>query len=421
MKALVCERNLPRFAAARVASYLGSGRGARVGPLRLLDADPPALPDKGWHPVTPLLSGICGSDLATLDGRTSRYFEDLVSFPFVPGHEVVGTVGDGIGGEGAVDHAGVSLAAGARVVIEPVLGCAPRGIEPRCPACASGRTGACGHLTAGRLAPGLQTGYCAATGGGWSTAGLVAHASQLHAVPDTFTDEDAVVVEPTACAVHAALAGGITDGDTVAVLGAGTLGLATVAALHQFVVPATGCSVLVGAKHPHQRDLAARLGADVVVGPDHLPRAVRRAAGSLVVGGQLTSGADVVFDCVGSAASLTSSLALVRQGGTVVMVGMPGRVSVDLAPLWHREIRLAGAYAYGTERPVAAGHDDTDRRPRTFELAIELVAAAGLGELVTAAYPLDRFEEAVAHAGAAGRRGAVKIVFDLRHPKGRSR
>ncbi len=121
----------------------------------------------------------------------------------------------------------------------------------------------------------------------------------------------------------------------------------------------------------------------------------------------------MVFDCVGSAASLTASLALVRQGGTVVLVGMPGRVSVDLAPLWHREIRLVGAYAYGTERPVAAGHDARDRRRRTFELAIELVAAAGLGRLVTAAYPLDRFEEAIAHAGAAGRRGAVKIVFDL--------
>ena len=90
MKALVFERNLPRFAASRVASLLGSGRGAGIGPLQLLEAGAPELPGEEWFHLTPLLSGICGSDLATLDGRSSRYFEDLVSFPFVPGHEVVG-------------------------------------------------------------------------------------------------------------------------------------------------------------------------------------------------------------------------------------------------------------------------------------------------------------------------------------------
>jgi hypothetical protein len=65
VKALVFERNLPRFAASRVASLLGSGRGVGVGPLRLLDIEPPALPGPDWRRVTPVLSGICGSDLAT--------------------------------------------------------------------------------------------------------------------------------------------------------------------------------------------------------------------------------------------------------------------------------------------------------------------------------------------------------------------
>ena len=49
----------------------------------------------------------------------------------------------------------------------------------------------------------------------------------------------------------------------------------------------------------------------------------------------------------------------------------------------------------------------------TFSLAIDAVAAMRTGRFVSATYPLDRFEEAVAHAGAAGRRGAVKIAFDL--------
>ncbi len=226
MKALVFERNLPRFAASRVASLLGSGRGVGVGPLRLLDVDPPALPGPDWRHVTPVLSGICGSDLATLDGRSSRYFEDLVSFPFVPGHEVVGTVDDdGVAADGR------PLAAGSRVVLEPVLGCVARAIDPPCPACAAGRTGDCERVAFGHLRPGLQTGFCADTGGGWSAAGLVAHQSQLYAVPDELTDDDAVTIEPVACAVHAVLAAGLRDGDTVAVLGAGTLGLAVVAAL----------------------------------------------------------------------------------------------------------------------------------------------------------------------------------------------
>jgi threonine dehydrogenase-like Zn-dependent dehydrogenase len=408
---LLFERSLPRFAAARVVSSFGSGRGAGVGPLRLVDRDAPTLPAAGWAHVEPVLSGICGSDLATLDGRTSRYFEDMVSFPFVPGHEVVGVLDSG-----GTDHAGTPLAPGTRAVIEPVLGCAPRHIRPLCPQCAAGHTGLCGNVAFGDIEPGLQTGFCADTGGGWSHAGLVAHSSQLHAVPDAFSDEDGVMVEPTACAVHAVLGAGVADGDTVAVIGAGTLGLAVVAALDQAVRPGSECTVMVGAKHPRQRSLAGALGADTVVAPDQLARAVRRRSGSLVLAGRLTNGADVVFDCVGTSESLTHALAMVRPRGRVVLVGMPGRVSIDLAPLWHRELTVVGAYAYGAESSIS----DADT-PRSFELAIALVASAGLGSLVSAAYPLERYEEAIGHAGAAGRRGAVKVVFDLRKPKGSNR
>ncbi len=410
MKALVFERNLPRFAASRMASLLGSGRGAGIGPLQLQDAAAPDLPGDDWFHLTPLLSGICGSDLATLDGRSSRYFEDMVSFPFVPGHEVVGVLGDG-----GRDHAGHELAPGTRAVIEPVLGCAPRHIRPECPYCSSGHTGLCGNVAFGALEPGLQTGFCSDTGGGWSTAPLSAHTSQIHAVPDSFTDEDAVVVEPAACAVHAVLSAGVAEGDVVAVVGAGTLGLACTSALHYLIRPGLDFAIMVGAKHAHQRRQAEALGADTVVSPDQLARAVRRRSGSLVLAGRLTDGADVVFDCVGSTESITHSLAMVRPRGRVVLVGMPGKVSVDLAPLWHRELTLVGAYAYGVESPPEATEPH-----RTFGLAISLVASARLGSLVSAAYPLERYEEAIAHAGAAGRRGAVKVVFDLRSRSDRS-
>jgi len=407
MKALLFERSLPRFAASRLASGFGSGRGARVAPLRLVDTDPPSVPGESWFRVSPSLSGICGSDLATIDGRSSRYFEPLVSFPFVPGHEVVGTLeSDATAADGA------QLAAGSRVVIQPVLGCRARSLEPLCPSCAVGHTGDCERVAFGHIKPGIQTGFCADTGGGWSNAGLVAHESQLFAVPEALSDRDAVTVEPLACALHAVLGAGIESDDVVAVIGAGTLGLVTVAALShlesaRFV--ATPRALLVGARYPNQRKLAAAFGATSALAPEQLGRAVRRHSRSMTMGAaatRLTGGADVVFDCVGSAASIGEALAMVRPRGTVVLVGMPGRVTVDLAPLWHREVRLVGAYAYGTETLAGTARS-------TFSLALEAAAAMRTGRLVSATYPLDRFEEAVAHAGAAGSRGAVKIAFDL--------
>jgi threonine dehydrogenase-like Zn-dependent dehydrogenase len=394
MKALTVERSAARFAAARVASGLQIG-GGRVGPLRYTDVDEPELPGPGWTRIRPLLSGICGSDLATLSGRSSRWFEPIVSFPFVPGHEIVG-----------LDPSD------RRVVVEPVLGCEARGITPRCPACASGATNRCVNLAGGHLRPGLQTGYCTETGGGWSPA-LVAHASQLHAVPAGWTDEAAVLIEPMACAVHGAFSapgplgepGGDDPDPTAVVIGAGTLGLGVIAALARFRPDIA--TIIAVAKHADQRRLARTLGATVVAEPSELRRAVRRRTGSwMLADGQLTGGAPVVFDCVGSAGSLADALAVVAPGGTVVLLGMPGAVNVDLTGLWQREIRLVGAYAYGPE-PAAGGR-------HSFDLAMELIAADDLQRLVTATYTLDRHADAIGHAAAAGRRGATKIAFDLR-------
>jgi len=397
VKALRFERSLPRYAAARLAGAVSPGSGGRVGPLKLVDMDEPALPGPGWQRILPRLAGICGSDLSTIDGRSSRYFEPIVSFPFVPGHEIV-----------ADSDAG-------RMVVEPVLGCRPRGIDPPCAFCAAGLTGSCQNIALGHLEPGLQTGYCTDTGGGWSTT-LVAHESQLHPVPAGMSDEAAVMVEPAACAVHAAhRAAGAGHPSTVVVLGAGTVGLCTIAAVRSHLRPGT---LIASAKHPEQRALAHSLGADVVVGPGEVRRAVRRTSRSPMVGDGVGEGAEVVFDCVGSADSLSDALAVVRPRGQVVMVGMPGRVSVDLTALWHKEVRLVGAYAYGVE-DVGALAAEGGTSVRTFELAFQLVAEADLGRLLSATYPLDRYREAIDHAANAGSRGAVKVAFDLRGEKHR--
>jgi threonine dehydrogenase-like Zn-dependent dehydrogenase len=210
--------------------------------------------------------------------------------------------------------------------------------------------------------------------------------------------------------VHAALAASKAPDQTAVVIGAGTIGLATVAAVTQLRDDIS--TLIVVAKHPEQRRLAHELGATFVVEPDELRRAVRRSTGSWILDqGQLTGGAGIVWDCVGSADSIAESLAVTAPGGTVVLTGMPGHVGVDLTAMWQREVRMVGAYAYGPE-PAADGR-------HSFALAMDVVEQARLERLVSAAYPLDRFADAIDHASHAGGRGATKIVFDLRREKKR--
>ena len=392
VKALRFDRKEVRYAAAAVASRLRPGAGARWGPLELVEDDPPELPGDGWHRVYPRLTGICGSDLATVDGQSARYFDDYVSFPFVLGHEIVG-----------------ELAGGRRVVVEPVLGHEARGFDPPFKGAAPGDGDDYRHLVSGHLKPGLQTGFCQSTGGGWATE-LVAHQSQLHDVPDQMSDEMAVMIEPTASGIHAALRAQAQPGATVAVLGAGTMGLVTVAALRHLTEAG---SIVCGARYPAQRELARELGADTVVSPDELKRAVRRAEGSFQIGEHLSGGADAVIDAVGSAASIAEALAMCKPRGRVVLLGMPATVTVELTGLWHRETELVGCYTYGTET-LPDGRQATG-----FELAFELAGKVPLNRLLSAAYPLDRYRDALDHAAEAGRRGATKIAFDLRQERHR--
>ena len=387
MIALQYSRSVPRYAASRALGRAAPGLVPHVAPLRLGHIDDPRLPGDGWVRVAPTLSGICGSDLAMISGTASFYFSPIVSMPFVPGHEIVGKLDDGT-----------------RVVVEPVLACAARGIEPACEACASGRVGNCTRTAHGHLAPGLQTGYCEDTGGGWGTV-LVAHRSQLHPVPDDLPDQAAVLIEPFACAIHAVMRARVEEGSTVLVSGAGTMGLLTIAALRALT---RAERIIAVAKHPRQRVEARRLGAHDVVAPHAMLRSVRLATRSFVNepeqgGPWLAGGADVSFECSGNAGALDECLRATRARGRVVLVGLPAAARIDLAPIWHRELDVTGAYTYGTE---------ADGR-HTFDHAIELAQKIDLAPLVSAAYPLTRYEEALDHAMDAGRLGAVKVVFDL--------
>jgi threonine dehydrogenase-like Zn-dependent dehydrogenase len=196
----------------------------------------------------------------------------------------------------------------------------------------------------------------------------------------------------------------------MAVIGSGALGLLTIAALRALNEP-TG-PLIATAKYAEQRQWAKELGADVVCEPGELERVVRSTTRSHVLGNkQLTGGIDAVVDCVGSEASIAQAVRVCAPGGTVHLVGMPGVTSVDLTPVWQREVALRGTYAY--EVPVP-GSDAAADAGDDFHTAIDLVRRLDLGRLVSATYPLSRYEDAIAHAATAGARGAVKVAFDLR-------
>jgi threonine dehydrogenase-like Zn-dependent dehydrogenase len=389
MLALTFQRSIPSFAIVKAAGGRPDVATSALSMLKLGDVAEPELPSREWVRVMPTLSGICGSDLAAIGGHASLYLDPLTSYPFVPGHEVVGTLDDG-----------------SRVVLEPALGCVVRGIDPPCPRCAEGRPGLCYNVTEGPIQVGLQTGYCADTGGGWGEV-LVAHPSQLHVVPDTLTDEAAVLIEPFACCVHAALRALATKDDVVVVAGAGTIGLLTVAAVRLFTPPRRLIAV---AKHPTQRDLARKLGADQVVAPGEVFQRVRFATGARRLESMnrslLLGGADVTFECVGRAESLNDAVRFTREGGTVVAVGMPGEEKVDWAPIWQRELTVTGAYAYGAEAQRAGR--------RTFDLALEAAPELHLETLTGPLFGLGEYRDAITYAMSAGRLGAVKVAFDLR-------
>ncbi|WP_433458012.1 zinc-dependent alcohol dehydrogenase [Micromonospora sp. CA-248212] len=412
MPALEYRQSTPRFLAARGASSTKLGGrmsgvlASNVAPLRLVHRAEPSLPSGDWARLRPLLSGICGSDVSLLTGRSSPYFGAVVSMPFVPGHEVVAETLDDL----------PNLPKGSRVVVDPVLSCAVRGGEP-CRWCVAGQHSRCDRVTAGRVSAGLQTGYCTDTGGGWGRQ-MVAHAAQLHPVPDTMDDRRAVLVEPLACAVHSVHRAQVPAGAAVLIVGAGTVGLLTLLALRALTKAGP---IYVVAKHAHQHARARELGATEVFQPSRAARAVRRACGGTLeqpmIGGDfLLGGADVAFECTGAGAGLDMALRLVRAGGTVLLSGMPSG-GVDLTPVWFRELNLVGSYA--SSGSAAASPTTEADAPEadepvggTFAEAMALAAEAPLDGYVDAIYPLSRWREALGHAAKAGQLGAVKVAFD---------
>jgi threonine dehydrogenase-like Zn-dependent dehydrogenase len=400
MNAIVFSAPIPTYILTKAAGAISPR--LFLGPhacTRLTWIPEPALPGDRWVRIRTRLGGVCGSDLAIVTLSASPSTSPLSSFPFVLGHENVGDVIE----TGAAVR---GVTAGQRVVVNPLLACTARGIEPPCAACAAGLPSRCEHFTDGALAPGMMIGTTRGLGGSWGES-FVAHESQVLPVPDGVTDEAALMVEPFACAVHAIRADLPAAGERALVIGAGTIGLVTLAALRA-IAPATHVTVL--ARHAFQEDAVRRLGAESVVRGGSFAELAKTGGTRLlqpILGPPIgVGGFHRTYVCVSSAGAVGNALRFTRAGGVVTLLGnvttLPG---LDWSPVWLKELTLRGSLTYG--RHPGAGTD-------AFHEALDLIASgrAPLGPLVTHIFTLAEVGKAL--AAASGKKGSRSIKVALK-------
>jgi len=369
----------------------------------LVDIDEPELPNDAWARVAVTVGGICGSDLHLFGNRELRApaLAGFWTFPFLIGHEIAGRVVE--------TGTRCDIAVGTRVAVDPVIACAARGIAPVCTMCAAGIESCCLALGSGVLTPGMSIGFTTGLGGGWADQ-VLAHQSMLHPIPDAVPDAIASLHEPVSVAVHGLLRKPPRDGDPVLVVGAGIIGLAAVAAVRALFPE---CEVTVTARHEYQGEAARAAGAhNVVLSQDAYAHFDELAAlaGATVSGrrsGQmLLGGFPYVIEAVGGLESVTESIRLVDNRGTVLFIGAGGAGEVDLSALWFKEAELVGAWNH------AHGVHPTRGTHHSIDLALEVLAAGGLPEsVVTHAYSLEAVREAVTTAIDKRNTHAIKVVF----------
>lgn len=364
----------------------------------------PRLPGPEWTVLRTRYGGICGSDLSAIHLHTSPYYSPFSSFPYTFGHENCASIAQ-VG-----DQAG-EWAEGERVVVEPLLWCKPRGFADLCRYCARGEINRCARHTDGNLAAGLMTGACRDTGGSWGEY-FLAHRSQLYRLPDSISDENAVMIEPFAVGLHAALQNFPNDDECVLLVGAGTIGLCTLAALRAL---GSKAEILALARYPFQAQAAERLGASKVIRSNGQEtyeklaahtgaRLLRPIIGKTVVYG----GVDRTFECVGSDVALDDALRLTRGGGRVALVGLPGIAkSIDWTAIMAKELEVRASFYYHHNEHFQG------ERLRTYDLAIRLMAQGevDLSWMITQRYPLDDYMQALKTLSSRATSQAIRAVF----------
>jgi threonine dehydrogenase-like Zn-dependent dehydrogenase len=398
---------IPKYLTSRAAGVISrrllTGHGRCTN---LVDVPVPPLPNDEWVRVHTRLGGICGSDINLIRLDVSPSASPFSSFPFVFGHENVGEIAE-VGG------AVRSFTPGERVVVNPLLSCIPRGVETICVSCADGKPSRCENFTHGHLAPGMLLGTTRDLGGSWGEY-YVAHQSQLVRVPESVSNRAAVLLEPFATAVSAVLADPPRAGESVLVIGGGTIGLLTIAALHA-VSPETEITVL--ARHRFQAELAETLGARhlvvTAISKDYFKELATLSGGRLmqpILGKRIqVGGFHRSFVCVGNNQAVDDSLRFTNAGGQITLLGNVASLpKVDWTPLWMKELTLKGSLCYNTH-----GHGGAQRD--SFDIGMRLLAgglAGPLESLVTHVFPLDRYAEALSLTWSRSASPSVKIVLE---------
>ncbi len=368
-------------------------------PLQVQNLPRQSLPDSRWVRVRNRLAGIGGNDLQLL------YQErDIRSAPaaapgkkhLYPGQEVVGEVieiGDNVR----------NLGVGERVVRRNGPNCITAGSKSLCPYCAIGDYNLCEQSA---FIP-VQ-----AIGGGWSEEMLL-HEQQLFRVPASLSDEQAVMIEPTAIALHGLLRHLPQPGQRVLIIGAGTIGLLTQQLLHTLVPQA---EVHMMARYSFQVEQATRLGAAQIIYPQDAYTGVQRATKARLYAGSLGNqmlfgGYDVIYDTIGQRKTLHHALRWTRARGAIVLVGKNAQlVNIDLSPLWYQEIDLQGSTAHGVECwPLGSS-----QRVSTFEIVADLMAQGRITpeQLITHHFALNNYKNALLTATNKNDSRAIKVIFD---------
>jgi L-gulonate 5-dehydrogenase len=293
----------------------------KVGEAVIADRPDP-VPGPGEVRVTVAAAGLCTGDLYIYTGKNP-----YVTFPRIGCHEISGTVTAHGAGAGAPRI-------GTRVVVEPFIGCG------RCYPCRAGKPNCCAALS-----------IIGVHRDGGFAAHLVAPASHVHPVPDGLSSFEAAFAEPVAIGVQGCRRGDVTGEDTVLILGAGPIGLASAE-----VAMERGARVYVADVNEARLAIARDLGAGTLAAGPGLTDAVM----SITAG----EGMPVVMEATGAVAAIEQTIGLVAAGGRIVILGLVEKgVSVAFPglDLTRKEVTLHGSRASTgcfpeALRLIAGGH-----------------------------------------------------------------
>ena len=403
MKAILANFSLGKEMWGRVRAKVLRQSASHALSLGPAEVPEPALAASQWVKVRTIMSGISGMDEALILSHDPSPFGAFLSFPFVPGNENLGIVTE----VGEEVH---GIEPGERVVVDPLLSCRPRQVQPPCPACSRGEPSSCRNFSKGVVGPGIMIGACSDTSGGWADS-FIAHRSQVRQLPQAMNSDQGVLIPEFARALRGILQHPPAAGDRVIVMGAGSLGLLTAEALQML-----GCRVnlLIVGDHPFELEIARNLSDAEVILAD-TPGTAYEGVAAFVKGtvrypevGRITleGGADLVYETTGLRDRIEDALRFTGEGKKLVLMGINQPAGFDMTPLWFKSVRICGT--------LFSGRDSYKGEMReTFDIAMELAAEHGLpvSQLVTHRFKLDEYESAFAALADRSRTKALKVIF----------